>query len=342
MSTSGNERRAPIAAYTDIDDTDVSLGVQLLEAAGFETRIIGSRDPDDIAAGAADADALLVGYAAVDAALIARLPRLRHISVMSMGTDNIDVEAAAQRGITVGNVPGAATEEVATHTLALILSLVRQLGAYQQIATPTRWNERAPHAPSRLSEQTLGIVGLGRIGRKVAALARPFFGEIVGYDPMLPDDASMTAQLTAQGIRRASLAEVRAASDVLSLHLPLTEETHHMIDEAFLAGMPDGSLLINVSRGALLHTEAVIAALDSGRLRGVGLDVLETEPPAAGHPFLGRDDVIVTPHIAYYSSSTERDYVRIHAQNAVDWLLATEPDDLMTPHTLATGDRTDA
>ena len=309
----------PLAVYTEIDDTDLTGGVALLEAAGFEVRNLGTRDAEAIVAGAQGAEALLVGYAEITRDMIERLPSLKVIALMSMGFDNVDLEAADEHGIWVTNVPGAATEEVATHALALLLHSVRQFEFYTatSVADADTWNSRHPHAPWRLSEQTLGIVGLGKIGRKLAELAKPLFGRILGYDPLLPDTDEVRAQLAELGVERASLDEVRAASRVLSLHMPLTPDTEGMIDAEFIEQMPERALIVNVSRGALLDADAVAAAVRSGRLSGAALDVLEVEPPEAGHPLLGLEGVVITPHVAYYSERTDAEYVRIQAQNVV-------------------------
>jgi D-3-phosphoglycerate dehydrogenase len=321
-----HQGKRPVVVYTDVDDTDPAPGIALLEANGFEVRVLGTRDPERIVAEAEDADALLPGYAAIGRDVIAALPRLRVIALMSMGFDYVDVDAATEHGVWVTNVPGAATEEVATHALALLLAAARQLPYYTASATPDRWNARAVPAPPRLSELTLGIVGLGRIGRAFARVAGPLFGRVVGYDPMLPDTASTADELAALGIERTSLEEVRRRSDALSLHLPLTPETERMVDAAFLDEMPAGALLVNVSRGGLVDNAALVAALDSGRLSAAALDVLDQEPPGPQHPLVGRDDVVLTPHIAYYSRRTEIDYVRIQAQNAVSALATGTPD----------------
>lgn len=322
----GDAGRRPVAVYTDVDDTDPAPGIALLESQGFEVRVLGTRDPEAIVAGAQDADALLPGYAAVTRDMIARLPRLRVIALMSMGFDYVDVEAATEHGVWVTNVPGAATEEVATHALALLLASARQLPFYTSSATPARWNERAPEAPPRLSERTLGIVGLGRIGRAFARVAGPLFGRTLGYDPMLPDTPQTAAELAELGITRTSLDEVRRTSDALSLHLPLTPETSRMVDAAFLEGMPAGSILVNVSRGGLIDNEALVEALDAGRLSGAALDVLDEEPPRVGHPLVDREDVVLTPHIAYFSRFTEVEYVRVQAQNAATAVLSGAPE----------------
>lgn len=316
----------PIAVYTDVEDTDPAIGIRLLEDSGFEVRVLQTRDADRIVAGSRDAVALLPGYASVTREMIRALPKLRIVSLMSMGFDYVDVAAATEQGIWVTNVPGAATEEVATHALAILLSSIRQLPFYTGSANPRNWNDRAATAPPRLSETRLGIVGLGRIGQELIRQARPLFGSVVGYDPMLPDTPEIRRRLSALGVTRTTLDEVRATSDVLSLHLPLTPETTHLVDAGFLAAMPRGARLVNVSRGALIDNGALVAALESGQLAGAALDVLDQEPPDPGHPLLGRDDVVLTPHIAYFSARTEIEYVRIQAQNAVSLIATGEPD----------------
>lgn len=309
----------PIAVYTESSDTDLSHGITSLQEAGFDVRVLDTRDGDEIVAAAAEAEVLLVGYANVTREMMQKLPQLQLVALMSMGTDNVDLAAADDHGIWVTNVPGAATEEVATHALALILHLVRQLSFYAANAIPNAeaWNSRAPVAPWRLSEQTLGILGLGKIGGKLAELAMPLFGRIVGYDPLLPDTADSRTRLSERGIERVTLEEARKASNVLSLHMPLTPETESLIDEAFIQQMPQRALIVNVSRGSLIDSAAVAAAIRSGRLAGAGLDVLDTEPPVEGSPLIGLEGVVVTPHVAYFSERTGAEYVRIQAQNAV-------------------------
>lgn len=326
----------PVAVYTKNEDTDPAAGIALLEGAGFEVRQLDTNDGREIIEGARDAVALLVGYAQIDRHVIESLPDLRLISLMSMGFNNVDLDAASERGVWVTNIPGAATEEVATHALALLLHSVRQFGHYTNSSTanPEEWSSRADVAPWRLSEQTLGVLGLGKIGRKFIELAGPLFGEVVGYDPMLPDTDEVRAMLDEIGVRRASFEEVQRASNVLSLHVPLAPETEKMIDAAFIEGMPERALIVNVSRGGLLDSQAVADAVRSGRLSGAALDVLDEEPPSAGHPLLGVDGVVITPHVAYYSERTDAEYVRIQAQNAVTLIETGTPDTPVNAPTL--------
>lgn len=315
-----------VAVYTDVEDTDPTLGIELLEQAGFEVRVLGTRDPQKIIEGARDAQIIMPGYAPITREVIEALPNLKIISLMSMGFDYVDVEAATEHGVWVSHVRGTATEEVATHALAILLHALRNLDFYLASATPERWNERSEVTPPRLSELTLGIVGLGRIGQELARVAGPLFGRVVGYDPLLPDTPEIQETLANLRVERTGLDEVRDAANVLSLHLPLTDETEHMIDEAFLKRMPQGSFIVNVSRGGLIDSQALADALDDGHITGAALDVLEEEPPSAQHPLVGRGDVVLTPHIAYFSQRTEIEYVRVQAQNAVTLMETGTPD----------------
>ena len=178
MSTSSGDVLR--AVYTDLDGTDFSAGRDLLSAAGFEVSYLDSLDSEAIVAGAAGASALLVGYAQITRSMMERMPSVKVIALMSMGFDNVDVDAATEHGIWVTTIVGAATEEVATHALAMALQLTRGVNFSQRAVIDERWNERDTLVQPRLSELTLGLMGLGRIGMKFAELARPLFGEIIG------------------------------------------------------------------------------------------------------------------------------------------------------------------
>lgn len=330
MSTSRPAAR-PLAVYTDLDDTDFSAGVELLQGGGFDVRYLDSQEPAVIAREAVDAVALLVGYASIDADLMAALPNLRIIALMSMGFNNIDIEEARRRGIWVTNIPGAATEEVASHAFALALALTRGLPFYADAVRRNRWNVRHDRLPVRLSEKRLGLIGLGRIGSRLGQLAGPAFADVVGYDPLLPDTPDTTAKLEQAGIRRAGFDEVLETSHVLSLHVPLTPQTGGLINAGTLARVPPGGYLINVSRGALVDVPALVSALDTGQLAGYGADVLEEEPPPAGHPLLGHPRALITPHVAYLSDRTDAEYVRQQALNVVSWHGTGRPDSPLFP-----------
>ncbi|MCD2098467.1 C-terminal binding protein [Rhodococcus rhodochrous] len=307
---------SPIAVYTDLDDLDPTEGIALLEAEGFEVRVLETRDPDTIAAAAADASALLVGYAPVDAALLDRLPQVGIVSMLSRGYDSVDVAAATVRDVWVATVGDVATTEVATHTWALTLAAVRRLDFFA-LGRRRGWLDRPQYPPRSLAETTLGLVGLGRIGSEVAALASGSVGTILGYD--------RAGRALPSGVTPASLAEVVAGSDVVSIHLPLDDSTEKLFDADLLATMRPGAWLINVSRGGIVDSGALADALDAGHLAGAALDVLDVEPPVPGDRLAEHPNVLLTPHVAYLSGRTAREYIRMQAANVVEWYRTGAP-----------------
>ncbi len=319
-------KHRPLAVYTDMEDLDYSAGVALLEDNGYEVRYLGTQDPAVIAEQAKDAEALLVGYASVTAEVMDAVPGLKIIALVSMGFDNVDLDAAKERGIWVSNLPGVATEEVASHALALALAVTREIPFFQGRVAEGDWNGRPDSRVFRLSQERLGLIGLGRIGSRLGELASGVFGEVIGYDPYLPDTIATREALAKAGIRRTGLEEVLAESAVVSLHMPLSEETHHIINAESLAAMRPGSYLVNVSRGQLIDDDALRAAVDSGHIRGAALDVLDVEPAPADHPLMGHPRILVTPHVGFLSDYTLAEYVRIQAQNVISQARTGAPD----------------
>jgi D-3-phosphoglycerate dehydrogenase len=301
--------RRPVAVYTDIVETDPRPGIDELEAAGFEVRVADSADPKVITALASDADALLIGYSPIDRTLMSRLGNLKIIATQSVGFDMVDAQAAAEQGIWLANVPAAATEEVATHAFAMGMAMLRGLPFLDRAVRAGVWDGTRERL-RRPSEVTVGVLGLGRIGSRFAELARPVVGRVVGYDPL---------QAGPDGVERLDLNEILEVSDVVSLHLPLTQHTQRMLDRPRLALLPDGAFVINVSRGGLIDHDALLEMLDTGRLGGAGLDVLPEEPPRPQDRILGHPRVLLSPHAAYLSASTQRDYVLHQARNVIRW-----------------------
>lgn len=305
----------PLAVYTDLDDLDPAAGVALLEEAGFRVEILETRDPDLIAEAAREATALLVGYSPVDADLLTRLPHLEIVSLLSRGFDSVDTVAASERGLWVATVGDLASAEVAVHTWALALAAVRRLDFFTR--GERSWLDRPEHPPRRLSEITLGLVGVGRIGSGVARLADGHVGRILGHDRSGRDLPA--------GVVAATLDEVVTGSDIVSIHLPLDGSTTGLFDARLLARMRPGSWLLNVSRGAIVDTDALIDALDDGPLAGAALDVLDHEPPPPGDRLATHPKVMLTPHVAYLSDATARDYVLAQARNVVEWHRSGRP-----------------
>jgi D-3-phosphoglycerate dehydrogenase len=251
-----------------------------------------------------DVVGLLVWQAVSDADM-ARLPALRAIVTGSIGVDHIDLVAAERRGIWVCNVPDYCVDEVADTTIAMLLALVRGVVALDRRVASGQWNDHAAGPLPRLSDARLGIIGFGRIGRAVAQRATALGIETWATDPAVGRD-----EIAATGVTPASLDDLLRRCTAITLHLPLTTTTEHLIGARELGLMPRGSYLINCARGQLVDTAAVLAALDEGRLAGAALDVLPVEPPTASHPPPRHPKLIVTPHAAWYSPRSEHEVIR--------------------------------
>ena len=232
--------------------------------------------------------AIVRADARVDAAFLARTPRMRVLARTGVGTDLVDLAAASAHGIAVVITPGSGTRAVAEGVLAHALNLSKRLPEMTALVREGRWAERAAGGPiGDLDGSTMGIVGYGRIGRRVGELAAAFGMRVLAHDPFAAPPAEVNC---------ADLTELAAASDVLTLHVPLTSDNYHFVNAGFLARVQPGAILVNCGRGALVDLGAVLAALESGRLGGVGLDVYEPEPPAH-HPLFDHPRVSLTPHV---------------------------------------------
>jgi D-3-phosphoglycerate dehydrogenase len=270
----------------------------------------GPLGPDELVEALRGADAVLAGLDQFDATVFERTPGLRVVARYGAGVDNVDLAAAARHGVVVTNTPGANANAVAELTIALLFALARHLLQGADAVRSGRWG--APRG-FEVAERTLGLVGLGAVGRRVATKASALGCHVVACDPVVDDDDARAA-----GAELAELERIVAAADVLSLHAPLTAETRNMVDRELLGAMKPGAVLINTARGELVVEEDLVRALDEGRLRAAALDTLREEPPSPQHPLLDRDDVIVTPHIA---GQTE-EAVEEMAREAIDDLLA--------------------
>lgn len=240
-------------------------------------------------------------------------PRLRLIALTSTGHDHIDVSAATRRGIAIANVPHRASEEVATHALAMILALVRNLHVHHVNMRTRQWlPDAVPFVPPRLSELTLGIVGLGRIGHELAVRATSVFRDVQAYDPYLSHGSTTEPPCSVVS----DLQQLVDSSDIVSIHVPKSPETIAQLNAvSFEHGR--AKYLVNVSRGGLLSKDRLLNLLKSNRLAGVGLDVFETEPPDFAHPLFAHESVLLSPHVAYVSEPSLRDYVEFPVRNAI-------------------------
>jgi D-3-phosphoglycerate dehydrogenase len=272
---------------------------------------------EDLRNKAADADAVLNTYLPIDAATIAALPRCRIIARYGIGVDNVDVAAAAAAGITVTNVPDYSIQEVAAHALALILSLLRKVPQADAKIRGGGWGLDGLRPIRRVSELTFGLVGYGRIARQLARSIEALGGPIVVHDPYVAAGPGIPPLL--------SLDELLERSDVISVHAPLTPDTRGLIDAAAIARMRPGAVLVNTSRGPLVVLEAVTEALREGRLAGAGLDVFDREPLDPTRVD-GVPNLIVTPHIGYYSEESIAESQRKAATQVIKVLTGVRPD----------------
>jgi D-3-phosphoglycerate dehydrogenase len=278
---------------------DLEAGIA--KEQGFDFECLNTKDEEAIVRGAADADGLVVVYAQITERIISSLDKCKVIVRTGIGYNNIDVEAASRKGIMVANVPDYCAGEVADHAMALLLSLVRKVTFLAGRVKKEKWSFIEAKPIPRLSETTLGLYGCGNIAQSVARRAQAFDIKVRGFDPYLPD-----AVFARAGIGKAdSLDELCAVSDFLSLHAPLTPETRHVIDWNVLKKMKKTAVIVNTARGPLIDHDDLYQAVKQGVIAGAALDVTEQEPPVFPLSLNELDNVLITPHVAYYSESSE-------------------------------------
>jgi len=282
------------AVVTDYTFPDLELEKEILSAAGVALHSGQARTASDLVSLVADADAVITQFAPLNAEVIGAMKKAKAIVRYGIGVDNVDLEAARARGIPVCNVPDYCIAEVADHTLAFILALTRQVLVHSNRVHAGTWGLGTPLASLRsLADMTVGVVGFGRIGRAVVKRLTAFGGRVLVHDPVA-DPAEVEA---ASGVP-SDLGGLFALSDCVTLHCPSTAQTRGMVNRQTLAAMKTGVLLVNLARGDLVDSGALVEALDTGKLSGAALDVFSPEPIPPDHAILKRDNVILAPHIA--------------------------------------------
>jgi D-3-phosphoglycerate dehydrogenase / 2-oxoglutarate reductase len=288
---------AGVVVITDCDHDTIDPERAVLDGHGVELRRLQCRTPREVADQAGDADVLINQYVPITAEVLDALPGCRLVVRYGVGVDNVDVAAAAERGVWVANVPDYGRDEVADHTLALALAVLRGVVVLDRSVRDGTWDLEAARPLRRLATLSYGVVGCGAIGAAVAGRAAGLGMRVLGYD--LPQVRS------GPPIERVPLEELLATADVVSLHAALTDQTHHLIGAAALARMRPTAFLVNTARGGLVDAAALLAALDDGRLAGAALDVLEEEPPdQLGWRLVRHPRVVATPHAAWYSEES--------------------------------------
>lgn len=305
-----------------------------LEPLDFERAQLGLAGAELVAARCADKDELIKNAAGaeviwlewvppVDGYVLSALPDCRLVMRWGAGYDQIDVRAATELGVAVANAPTYCTENVAEHALALLLAMTRAVTAGDAAMHGGGWRSSAI-APVRLAGRTLGIIGLGRIGRRVAELGAAFGCTVIAHDVrtdlVLPD-----------GVRLTGLTELMAEADFVSLHTVLNESSHHLVNASLLAGAKPGMLLVNTSRGGIVDQAALLAAVESGVVAGAGLDVFETEPLPPDSPLRSCPAIVLTPHEASSSAEADHDLRAEMCTATVQWFETGWTDSVVNP-----------
>jgi D-3-phosphoglycerate dehydrogenase len=322
-----------VVLVTDHPAPDTAIETTMLETIGAVLRVAPTGAEDELVAMATDADAILTCFKHVTPAVVRAAPNLRVIGRYGVGVDNIAVSTASELGIPVTNVPVYCVDEVAEHALALILTLARGTALYDASVRDGAWDLSLGMPLHRIAGSTLGIVGFGHIGQALATRARS-----LGLDLLVNDRSATQAEVAPFGATLVGLDELMAASDVVSLHVPLTPETTGLIDARRIALMRPGAILINCARGAIVDLDALAEALAERRIAGAGLDVFVPERLPADHPLVGLRNVALTPHVAFYSEESIAELQTRATQNVIDVLTGVRPEHIVNAAELASGD----
>ncbi|MDG5776753.1 C-terminal binding protein [Haloarculaceae archaeon H-GB2-1] len=314
---------------TDYVHGDVRTERDKLGAVGATVRSVEAESTADLLDSVEDARVLLTTRVEITADVYAAFPSLEAVIRYGSGYDNVDVDAATDYGVAVVNVPEYCSEEVATHTIGLILACDRRIVQFDREVHRGTWDPEGQSGMTRLSEKTLGIVGFGTIGRLVAERAKSF-----GVDLLVHSRSATQSDLDAFDAESVSFEDLLARSDVVTVHTALSDRTRHLFDRAAFETMRDGAILVNTSRGGVVDQDALVDALAADELALAGLDVLAEEPPADDEPLLDRDDVVLTPHAAWYSETATDEVQRLATEEAVRVVRGERPRNVVNPAAL--------
>jgi D-3-phosphoglycerate dehydrogenase len=317
----------PLVIITDCDHGTITPEEAVLRAAGVPYRLHQAKTEDEVIAVARDADAIILQYAPITGRVLDGLPRCLVAVRYGVGVDTVDLAAATARGVMVANVPDYCIEEVSDHAIAMLLSLWRGVTSYDRAVRGGTWSATERPPMPRLAGKILGVIGVGRIGAQAARKAAGVGMRVIGYDPYL---SSLPA-----GVQKVTLEELLQQADAVSLHMPLTAESRHLINEAALRKMKPTALLVNTARGGIVDTSALIRALREGWIAGAALDVLEQEPVPRDSPLLSLPNVILNPHAGWYSDQSVPELKRKTAETAVAVLRGQRPTSVVNPDVFA-------
>ncbi|MBM7608535.1 D-3-phosphoglycerate dehydrogenase [Lysinibacillus composti] len=283
---------------TDYEFEHLEYEEKVFEESGISIDFIKAqcKSEDEVIKRAKDVDAILNQYAPLSRRVIDSLTKCKVISRYGVGVNTVDLDAAKEKGIIVANVPDYGMEEVSNHALALLLSCARKVTLLNNEVKKGNWDFKAGVPIHRFNNQTLGVLGFGRIPRRLIEKARPLGFKIAAYDPFVSEK-----DMEKEGVQKMDLEEIIQVADFLSIHVPLIKDTYHLINEERLAKMKSNAVIINTARGPIVDEPALADALSKGKIAGAALDVVEEEPIKNTSRLLEMDNVIITPHSAWYS-----------------------------------------
>jgi D-3-phosphoglycerate dehydrogenase len=320
-----------LVLVTDHPWPSVEAEVEVLAAVGARPVFAPTGEEQELVELVREAEAILTCFARVTARVVEAAPRLQVIGRYGVGVDNIAVDTATALGIPVTNVPSYCEDEVAEHALALLLALARRVVAFDGGVRAGDWSLARGQPIHRVAGSTLGVVGFGRIGRALARRA-----QALGLSVLASGPQGGEAELRADEVEPVALDELARRADFVSLHVPLSDATRHLVGRDFLAAMKPTAFLVNTARGPVVDREALLEALRDGWIAGAALDVFEPEPLPPGDPLLALGNLIATPHVAYYSEESLVDLGRLAAENVARVLAGRRPAALVNPGVLAT------
>ncbi len=306
---------------SDQKTVDPRTQSEILEAAGVGVEVLEGKTEEAVIEAVRDADGMIVdSVTPVTARVLASSDTLSVVGRAGIGVDNVDLEAAAEEGITVVHVPDYCLDEVSTHALSLLLACVRNVPLHDRRVKAGTWDWQEGRPLRRMRGRTLGLAGFGGIARRLAAKLRAYGMDVIAYDPYVK-----ATEMDHYGVEKVGFEELLDRLDYLSVHVPLYEASEGMFSTAEFERMSDDAIVVNTARGGVVDGDALLAALEADEVSRAGLDVLESEPPDPEDPLLAREDVVVSPHTAWYSEESRRDLSRSVASDVAAVINGEEP-----------------
>ncbi len=315
------ERHQYRVVITDCDHGSIEEEKEEFGRMGAELILAQVQEEKDLIRVCKDADGLVNQYALLTRRVLENLPKCKVVSRYGVGVDSVDLKAATDLGIIVANVPDYCMDEVANQTIAMILTLIRKTAFFDRKVKSGEWDFRQGIPIYRTKGKTMGLIGCGKIGLEVAKRISAFGVKVMTFDPYL--------EKAPEGVELKDFDTVLKESDFISIHCPLNDSTRHLIGDEAFKKMEKKPFLINTSRGPIIDGKALIQALEQGLISGAGLDVLEKEPPDSQNPMLKMENVVLSPHIGFYSEESISELKRRTAKNVSDVLMGRGPDSVV-------------